>query len=189
MIIALTGMKRSGKDTCAAYFEENYGFINYKFAGAIKRAVADIFLCEDDWINGKYKETTDPKWGISMRKAQQAIGTDLFRDRLPELYPEFNSLIGKAIWVKRFQYWFELQRSDTNVVISDLRFLNEAETVRKMGGIIIRVNREDSASNDHHPSETEMSKIIPDHTVENNSSILDLYTSLEVIYGGILSAK
>ena len=172
-IIALTGKKQSGKDVMASYFVKR-GFIHYKFADPIKELCSNVFLWDDDWVNGQYKETVDPRWGISPREAQQLIGTELFRQYLPVKSEGFRIKTEKNIWVNRFRYWYQnlfLTDMFPNVVISDLRFLNEAEVVREMGGSIVRIDRPSITINDSHASETEMEEIIPDYTIINNSSI------------------
>ena len=52
-----------------------------------------------------------------------------------------------------------------NVVVDDCRFLNEANTVKLNGGIIIRVLKIGQVSSDAHGSETEMNNIKSDYLV------------------------
>lgn len=187
MLIGITGKKRAGKDVCAAHLEKYYGFIHYKFASAIKTSVGSIFLWDDEWINGEFKETIDPRWGISPREAQQAIGTELFRERLPEIFPKFNKCIGNNIWVQRFKYFYEGLPKTANVVVSDIRFLNEAESIKALGGIIVRVDRKGLVSIDPHPSEMEMGRIQPNIILENNTSKMALELKIAKVYKEILN--
>jgi hypothetical protein len=67
-------------------------------------------------------------------------------------------------------YWLNLTLSKIDnsdrVVIPDVRFLNEFDRIKFLGGIIIRVLRTDLISSDHHPSETELISITPDFTLK-----------------------
>ena len=187
MIIGITGKKRSGKDTIADYLIDTRAFGGYKFATPIKNAVADIFLWDDRWVNGEFKETVDPRWGISPRQAQQVMGTELFRERMPEVLEDFSTLIGSDIWVKRFQYWYEGLPEHFNVVVSDVRFKNEAAIITAMGGKIIRVKRDVLESNDTHASEVEMEMIEPHYVVVNNGTIPELHAKISILYKAMLS--
>jgi hypothetical protein len=46
-----------------------------------------------------------------------------------------------------------------------MRFINEAEMIKRSGGIIIRVIKEGQENTMSHASETEMSSIVPDYTI------------------------
>lgn len=182
MIIGLTGKKRSGKDTAAEYLIKEYKFIDYKFATPIKNMCKDIFLQDEEWVNGAYKETVDERWGVSSRTLQQLIGTELFRQHLPDCSKEFSDTIGDNIWCTRFKYWYDVLEGSPDVVVTDVRFLNEVEMIRNMGGIIVKVNRDSLRSNDSHSSEMEMEKIVADYTIHNNTSIEDLWKMIKHIY-------
>jgi hypothetical protein len=189
MILGIVGKKRSGKDEVADYLIDQFGFTRYKFADPIKTSVAEIFLWDDEWVNGKYKETIDPRWNISPRQAQQAMGTELFRQRLQEILPLFKELIGSDIWVKRFQYWYDSFTEKPNVVISDVRFLNEANTIKSMGGHIIKLEREGLISIDTHSSEMEIDSIVPDSVIYNDSTIAGLQSKIGMLYPRLAYGK
>jgi hypothetical protein len=52
------------------------------------------------------------------------------------------------------------------IVVDDVRFLNEAEAVKKMGGIIVRLTRPDIKNGGNHQSETEQRQIGYDYIFE-----------------------
>lgn len=56
-------------------------------------------------------------------------------------------------------------------IITDCRFINEAEKVKKRGGIIIRVNNPRVENNSNHISETELDDYKFDAVITNNHSI------------------
>jgi hypothetical protein len=71
-----------------------------------------------------------------------------------------------------------LANTPSTVIISDVRMSNEAEAIKRNGGVIIRIMREVEHS-DTHKSEVEIDMIEPDYLIYNNKSIADLNNSLE----------
>lgn len=58
-------------------------------------------------------------------------------------------------------------------LVTDCRFINEADTFKEHGGLIFRINR-NIESNDNHPSETGLDDYMPDALITNDSTILSL---------------
>jgi len=182
MIIGITGKKFAGKDVVADYLIRQHGFVKYKFASPIKNFVADTFLMSDSQINGDQKEVVDERWGMSGREIQQVFGTETMREFFPTLNKTFNEIIGNNLWCKRFQYWYESLPKGADVVISDVRFLNEFKILKEMGGHILKIKREGLVSTDQHSSEQEMDQIIPDYTLHNDSGIEGLEAKIAMVY-------
>jgi hypothetical protein len=68
--------------------------------------------------------------------------------------------------------------TDRPLIIDDVRYINEAASIRAVGGIIVRIIRPRLTPMDHS-SETEQRHIIADYTVTND---VHLENELEVIY-------
>lgn len=165
--IALTGIKRSGKDTVGKHLIEQYGFEKYAFADPLKEVCRSIFMFNDDQLYGDSKETPDERWnGLTPRRAFQIVGTDLlhnidsYSDELKEI------LSGKGPWIHRFKLLLE-QQQDKRWLLSDCRFKKEAEFARENGFTIVKVVREGLDNKDSHRSETELSEIKPDFVIRN----------------------
>ncbi len=174
MIIAITGRKRSGKDTIADYLISKHNFSRYGFADPIREISKVIFGWTEDWIVNN-KETIDPYWGISYRQFAQDVGTEYMQYGLGSRFPEFLKTNGRSVWVKRFLKIYEDEKVKSNWVLSDCRFPHETIPIRKHGGIVIRVIRPDKEdTSDLHASEIEQENIIPDYTLINNAGIKDL---------------
>ena len=99
------------------------------------------------------------------------VGTKLFRDNFRE-----------DIWVKFTEKRVkELLKRGKEVVITDCRFVNEAEMLKKLGGVFIYVKRGEKEP------EYEMSKIEYDYVINNDGTkkelILKLYEVLNKITG------
>lgn len=69
-----------------------------------------------------------------------------------------------------------------NWIITDVRFPNEAEAIKKRSGIIIRVNRPGMPEGDNHPSETSLDDYKGfDWVFSNNSNLKDLILKTKTI--------
>ncbi len=178
MLIGFMGIKGSGKDTCADYIIDKYGFIKKSFADPLKKACKELFLFEDDQIYGtqEQKETPDNRWfGCTSRLVLQYVGTNLLRDQIDSIMPG----LGKNIFTHNFKLWYEAEKiknPNLRVVIADVRFQNEIDFIQSLGGIVIKIIRDSIISNDMHPSEIELQNITTfDFLINNNYSKENFY--------------
>lgn len=164
MIIGITGLARSGKDTAASmlqhYIASEYILGSAKiesFAKPIKETCRYLFDWNDDHLYGDLKEVVDPRWGVTPRHAMQTLGTDWARN-----------MINDQFWVKRVL----AQESKCDyLIVPDVRFENEAAAVRKRG-ILIHVNRDNrpGISTIGHESELGVEWLEGDSFISNNGS-------------------
>ena len=70
-------------------------------------------------------------------------------------------------WIKHFEMWYE-QHKEQHIIVTDVRFQNEAKCIHKFGGKIIKITR--GTSTDTHESETESVNIQTDFEIENNGT-------------------
>jgi hypothetical protein len=175
MIIAFLGIKRSGKDTAGDLLVNEYGFKRSSFAKPLKDGIANIFDFSEEQINGELKEVIDDRWGVSPREVLQIFGTDIMQYTLPQLLPALND-VGRKFWVKRFMLWYNKEGYDKNIVITDVRFQHEVDTIIELGGIIIKIERPTlDNEGDTHVSEMELQKITDYHYLIENSSTIENY--------------
>lgn len=139
MIVGLCGLIGSGKGTVGDILVAK-GFKKDSFAAPLKDAAAIIFdwprkLLEGDTPESRlWRELPDPFWSekfgydFSPRQALQWLGTESCRDI-------FHPDIWALSLVKR-----NISTSE-NVVVTDVRFKNEIETIRAQGGLIIQISR------------------------------------------------
>jgi hypothetical protein len=104
---------------------------------------------------------------MTVRDFLQKLGTDSIRDGL-HTNAWVNALMSDYIGM------YDLDTDKTtypNWVITDTRFPNEAEAIKKANGIIIRVERPGVKPINNHPSEVSLDNWNFDHTIINDSSV------------------
>ena len=172
LVVGIVGPKGSGKDTVADYLVLYHSFTKRAYAAPIKELCQKAFLFSDEQLHGNLKEVVDARWGITPRHAFQSIGTDYFR-----------TTYGENHWIQHMRLWIESWMhngdGDQRLVISDVRFPNEAEFIRTFPkNLLIRVTR-DSDAQDAHASEQEHTSIVPDVVIENNGTRDELFQKIE----------
>ena len=138
MLVGFCGRAGSGKDACADHLCNERGFIKYAFAEPLKKGCQILFGLRDDQIYGDSKEIVDSRYGKSPRQILQYIGTDVIRANY-----------GEDFWIKHFKNFFEQQMQvspigDRNIVVSDIRFQNEVDTINTLGGVVYFIDRKRS---------------------------------------------
>lgn len=132
-VVGICGLIGHGKDTAAGFLIEQ-GYHRISFAGVLKDACANIFGWDRILLEGNtpesrvWRETVDDWWAkrldmpdFSPRIALQRVGTDVMRSHF---HPD--------IWVAAAER--QIMQTDKNVVISDCRFFNELDVIKRLGG-------------------------------------------------------
>ena len=123
MIIGIGHKKRMGKTTIAKILVKEYGFKMYAFADIVKLISHNIFEFTEDEI--EKKEEIVPFWGLSPRQAYQRVGETMRKE------------FGNMIWCKALKK----KLNGENIVIHDVRHIEEANFVKDMGGLLWKVNK------------------------------------------------
>lgn len=187
-VVGFLGKKRSGKDTSCDYIISvlknlNQDVRKLAFAEPLKKIVGEMFNLTEDQLYGDLKDSVDPKWGISPRIMFQFVGTDLIRNNIHKILPT----IGENFWVYSLEQKIKEFNNNTVVFISDVRFISEVELIHKLGGKVIKIERNIPSSGEIlHQAEAEVDKITNyDFLVNNNSTIEELYKKILEIYSSI----
>jgi dephospho-CoA kinase len=174
MIIGFAGKKRSGKDTIANFLVENYGFKRFAFGDAVKEVSRHLFGLNEEQLYGDNKEEIVEELGISPREIFQKLGTEFGRNYLHELFPSLRVSRG-TIWTYHFEN-FVKNNKNTNIVISDVRFENEMEVIRKCGGKIYFIESDYAKKEDNHISEEiSKEKYLYDGIIDNKGTLEEFY--------------
>lgn len=132
--IGICGPKFSGKDTLGkaialAAFENGYGSRRIFFAQPIKEACCVMFGWTMEQLEDEvFKETVDERYGITPRHAMVTLGTEWGRDH-----------ISPDIWLTIAENRIHETPVMTIPYITDVRFDNEADMVRGVGGLIVHI--------------------------------------------------
>ena len=147
IVIGFVGTKGVGKDTAADVLVTKHGFVRRKFAQPIKDVCSMLFQVPESHFEGPEKERLVEKHGMSPRQMMQMVGTDMFRH-----------MVHADFWLHHFEDWCTHQPVDTRVVVTDLRFQNEIDAVKRLGGMVVRIVRSHGTgrhlAKDNHVTET-----------------------------------
>jgi hypothetical protein len=170
MIIGLAGKKQHGKDTVARIIQSVRR--DYKitgFAEPIRQIGTILGFTEHQMVTDK--NDIHPQWDMSWRRAAQKIGTDLFREQFDQ-----------QTWIKLAVA--QMRRYD-NIIFTDVRFDNEAQTIRDLCGLVIQVVRPSMDDVDTHVSERGVSSEYFDAIVYNDGNLVQLKKKTMAIMRGL----
>jgi hypothetical protein len=177
------------------WLDEQSGWEIRKFAGKLKDIASHLTGIDvEDFEDQEFKKTLlGPEWGtvehnplnnipvfgdvqfnslMSVRDFLQKLGTDAMRNGL---HPD--------VWVNALMADYD---ETSNWIITDTRFINEAQAIKDKGGIIIRVDRPGVSPVNDHSSETELDGWNFDYKIVNLS---DIYTLKDTVREILKHAK
>jgi len=183
MIIGLTGYAQSGKDTVASILVEQYGYTRVAFADKVRELLYELdppFPMENGKVVGLQNLIDVHGWDFVKQN-------DLVRSMLQNLGLGARNLFGPNFWVNEaMKTMLNDPRPDLKYVITDVRFLNEADMIKANHGQIWRIKRIGIEAVNSHVSETQMDGYKVDQIFINNSSIEDLSALLKARMVGLL---
>ena len=172
-LIGIMGQARVGKDTAATYLCDTYSMGTYAFADPIKDMLTGLF---GDLFREGDRELPISWLGKSPRQLMQTLGTQWGRE---QVHPDLWVLVADQMW-KKYQ---ELGWG-SGVVLSDVRFRNEAEWILAQGGLLISLSRDGADTVADHVSEQQIPFDLAQHTIENNGTLFQLGGALDFVVGG-----
>lgn len=179
-LVGICGSMHHGKTTVAEHMVSEHHFTEYAFASSLKEGCEALFGFTPEQVWTNLKDQEDCHWGISPRYVLQHVGTDIFRNDLKRWIP--NIYCPSTLWVENFKRW--VTKRTGNVVVSDVRFLDEAKCIKALGGTIVRVERPSlytSGQVHNHASETDMYQIQPDIVLMNGGTLDNLFKKVDDI--------
>lgn len=194
MIIAISGLIGSGKDTLADYLVNTHEYRRDSFANNLKDAICNMFGWDREMVEGrskssrKWREEVDEWWAkrldmphLTPRWILQHVGTDVIRAHFHD-----------DMWLASLEN--KLRKTDDNIVISDVRFKNEVKMLRGLGAICVEVVRGDRPDWYTHAEANDINKLQElgvhrseydwigtdfDRTLDNNGTTDDLYRQID----------
>lgn len=179
IVVGLTGLKRSGKDTVADRLVEQHGFTKVAFADPLR----EMALALDPLVADGYHlsdAVTDLGWEEAkeypeVRRTLQRLGTEVIR-----------GFVDNSYWVDEMHDRLLELRADgvERVVISDARFENEVDLVVDdhawflWAGFVVRVDRPGMTIGDGHASEHPES-LHHDYVITNDGTLDDLHAKVD----------
>lgn len=185
-IIGFCGRKESGKSVLAKVCKD-YGYEVTRFAEPLKQLISNLIYVKREELDGLkttvknysfqdmdcrfiadetnipthfVKEVMKNKTFPTVRDLLQVIGTDLIRKYNPNWHVE-----------KTFEYITSEENKDKNFVIDDVRFPNEVDMIRKMGGTYWFVVRPKVDNVSNHESENSLKWQDFDHIIINDKTL------------------
>ena len=174
------------------WLEEQSKWEVKKWAGKLKD-IASILtgIPKHNFEDQEFKKTNlGPKWDcnpwgkigtmhkqpLTVREFLQRLGTDALRDGL-----HTNTWVNALMADYQPLDFDPLTEAEINPnwIITDTRFINEAQAIKEAGGIVIRIDRPGVKPINNHPSEIELDNWNFDYKIANVSDVLSL--SLAVI--------
>ena len=153
----------SGKSTVAGMIDGEV----VSFAAPLKRFVTSIVfgLGYDGFSAVKdRKEDKIPEIGVSPRQMMQTLGTEWGRSCVhPDVWEMLAESQAKGLISSGF-----------SVVFDDVRFPNEAEMIRRLGGELWLVDRPGVVYEGSHASEGALHDIVPDAVINNSGNLEQL---------------
>lgn len=181
-IIGLLGYAGSGKDTVADMLVQKYNYKKFSFADPIKEAVSSMFGLTIEEIE-HLKNCPDfvDSTNRTMRYILQTLGTEWGRNTIDE-----------RLWINltKNRIIQHLENSDKNIVISDVRFLNEASMLKTINARLWQVKRfsfhQNLSENEQiHASEKEIESItntLPVEELLNDHDLAYLELSIQNLH-------
>lgn len=185
-LIGMIGKKRSGKDTVAKTLIDRHGFKRYAFADPMRSALLDLnpYLAPVAYPGSL--TTTDP---VRLADYVDALGWEMAKEN-PEvrrLLQNYGVSVREHVqpdaWVTATTRKVAADLDEGRpVVITDVRFPNEAEAITAFGGYLVRVHRPGLLSTDTHISEVALDGYTADRDIYNDGSLAELERKVSLTF-------
>lgn len=164
--LSLLGVSRH--ENTSIYHLHSSPLKEISFADNVKKIASLITkIAPHDYNKEFIKQSNFELLNITHRELLQKIGEGLRKSIDPD------------IWVKlTLQEYYK--NKNKNIIITDVRYKNEADSIKKLNGILIRINRNEG--DDNHQSEIDLDNYPDfDYTINNDSDIEDLILKISNI--------
>lgn len=176
--VGITGRARVGKDTAGEWFVKERGYVRVSFADPIKEAALRLNPFITKYGAGPMLRLSD---------AVRDVGWERAKDGYPEVRRILQEL-GMAVRAIDSDFWLRAalakvsaaNEAGSPVVITDVRFPNEADSLRRAGFHLVYIDRPDVPQLDH-ASEGALTADYAEFYILNNRDVYDLHQELVTI--------
>lgn len=180
--IGLIGKFGSGKDTAASVLVRTHGYVPLSFAAPLKEMVIEADPLLTHWT---HNNVTVP---LHLSDVLEKLTFEEAKREYPEVRRSLQR-IGQGVRKLDPDYWVRLLLQDVGrfeyeqvpMVVTDVRYPNEADTLRKFGFTLVRITRQraegmtmDETRASLHDSETALDDYPADVTIRNDGDKIDL---------------
>lgn len=153
MLIGISGWARAGKSAAGKILRDHHQYQVETFDAPVKEVARTLYGTD---FRNLDKDLVIQSLGMSPRQIYQTVGHDIFRSYDP------------AFWLNHL-----IRRVDplpANLVITDVRYCNEADWILAQGGEVWRIVS-DRAIHYEHPSEHTLDDYEFNRNITNNGSL------------------
>ena len=193
-LIGMCGFAQSGKDSVASFLVKDHGWTRVAFADKLRDVLYALNpIVEVEWSDvyeyGRAEPVTRIDRQVRVQEIIERHGWDMakvaygeIRQLLQRLGTEAGrEVINDNLWVTLGEE--KIEAAGTPVVVTDCRFPNEIQMVRRRGGKLIWVDRPGIGPANAHASEHSVTAADCDWTFTNDGSLEDLYRMTETVLG------
>lgn len=201
-IIGLCGFADSGKDTCADLLATHAGFRKLAFADALRAEIVEAFgidraalldrarkqepmaelaftRCTDvAYINAALCHLYENAGGARVVPSEEASKPRTPRETLQLWGTQYRRAQDVSYWAKKLRdtVRYFMREHEQHFVITDVRYGNEAETVRNLGGLLWQVRRPGRVGEleGGHDSAVDGSAFKPERVINNGHDLRHL---------------
>ena len=130
-LIGFCGSAGAGKTYAAELLARDWGYSRVRFAGPLKVMLHALGLTEAETDGAAKDQPSAMLGGRTPRYAMQTLGTEWGRD-----------LISPDLWLHAWERAAARYLDQgLPVVVDDVRFVNEAAAIMRLGGALVRIER------------------------------------------------
>jgi deoxynucleotide monophosphate kinase-like protein len=188
--IGIIGRARVGKDTAGAWLCEHRGYVRVAFADAVR----DVALRTDPIVSIWPEPDGEP----ASARLSQVIEWESW-DAAKDQHPEVRRILqetGMAIRAHDPDFWLRIALDKTKVandaghpvVITDVRFPNEAESLKRAGFALVYIDRPGVEHLDH-ASEGALTSEDAHYTIHNVGTVDDLHGTVRRLVDGLTAIE
>lgn len=164
------GRKRSGKSTVAECLREQYGYTVLGFADPLRELARRVNpIIDNDGKNDPVHYAPAEKWHGYERMKDMWPESRIF---LQDLGNGVREVFGDRTFINELEH--RLGYVEGSVVVPDVRYPNEVESLIRHGFWTVRVERPGLDDSDTHISETALDGYYADFLIKNTGSLQDL---------------